>query len=181
MSLLRRYVWQGIAQPSMEYLTLTPRDEGGQVRSAVVGLWTGQPYSVSYTVEYNLLGEVARLAWDTGNLVSHEPGWWLDESGAERPEFQACRTVDIRQTPFTNTLAVLYAELGSGMSLEFPVIALDLITNEAAVVTQRYTCLAWSPSGARYRFQEGAFEAEIVVDADRMVIDYPGLYRRLYP
>jgi hypothetical protein len=77
----------------------------------------------------------------------------VDESGADRPEFEYCRTVDIRQTPFTNTLAILYAELGEGMSLEVPVIHVDLSTGRRSVAVQRYTALAWSPSCSRYRFE----------------------------
>ncbi len=177
----RRYVWQGIVQSSLEHLTLTEGDDGAHVAGVIVGLSNGQPVHLTYAIDYNLLGEVARVAWDTGELVSREPGWWLDQDGSNRPEFERCRTVDIRQTPFTNTLAILYAELGTGMALELPVIAIDLVTSQIEVVSQRYTCLAWSPTGARYRFEEGEFAAEIAVDRDHIVIDYPGLFRRLYP
>ncbi|HYO87762.1 MAG TPA: putative glycolipid-binding domain-containing protein, partial [Candidatus Limnocylindrales bacterium] len=159
----------------------TPLDYGAHARGQIVGLWQGQPYQIAYSVEYNLLGEVARVAWDTGELAQREPGWWVDETGADRSEFELCRTVDIRQTPFTNTLAILYAELGTGMTLEFPVIHIDLVTNALEVAVQRYTALEWSPARARYRFQQGDYEAVIPVDADAIVMNYPGLFRRLYP
>ena len=178
---MRRYVWQGLDQPTMEYLTVSPRESGAHVRGAIVGVWEQQPIHCTYVVEYNLLGEVTRVAWDTGELVSREPGLWVDENGDDRPEFQTCRTVDIRQTPFTNTLAILYAELGTGMTLEIPVIHIDLVASERTVAVQRYTALQWTPAGSRYRFQQGDFEAEISVDADGVVLDYPGLFTRIYP
>ena len=178
---MRRYVWRGLEHPSMEVLTLAPRDDGADAHGTIVGVWDGEPFQLTYRVEYNLLGEVSRVAWDTGELVSREPGWWVDEEGRDRPEFQACRTVDIRQTPFTNTLAILYAELSTGMSLETPVIHIDGVRNDIQVAVQRYTALTWNPAGSRYRFESGSFISEIAVDADGIVVDYPGLFERIYP
>ncbi|MDX2140725.1 MAG: putative glycolipid-binding domain-containing protein [Chloroflexota bacterium] len=178
---MKRLVWQGIDQPSMEYLTLTGHDYGWNARGCIIGLWDGQPYSATYNLEYDLMGEVRRVAWDTGELVQREPGIWSDGEGHERREFVECRTVDIRQTPFTNTLAILYAELGTGMSLEIPVVYINLVTNEVIVVRQRYTCLSWSPAVSRYRFQQDDYTVEFDVDAELNVNDYPGLFTRLYP
>ncbi|MFN8379899.1 MAG: putative glycolipid-binding domain-containing protein [Anaerolineae bacterium] len=178
---IRKYVWQGLDEPITELLTLQPYEHGAHAHGTILGVWEQQPIFHAYLVEYNLLGEVARVAWDTGELVSHEPGWWVDENGTDRPEFQSCRTVDIRQTPFTNTLAILYAELGTGMSLEIPVIHIDLVTNERVVAVQRYTALQWSPARSQYRFQQGNSEADLVVDGDNVVIDYPRLFKRIFP
>lgn len=178
---IKHAVWQGVEYPSMEYSAVVQGDEGYQARGTIVGLWDGEPYQISYRIQYSLLGEVLRVSWDTGELVMDEPGFWIDETGAERPEFVECRTIDIRQTPFTNTLAILYAELGTGMSLEVPVIYIDLLSKDLKVVRQRYTCLSWMPTRARYRFQQADYEVEFDVDADSLVEDYPGLFTRLYP
>jgi len=43
------------------------------------------------------------------------------------------------------------------------------------VSEQRYTCL----ERGLYRFEAGRFEAELPVDADGLVLDYPGLFRRI--
>jgi hypothetical protein len=178
---MKRIVWQGVEQPSMEYLTLTGYDYGWNARGCIIGLWDGQPYNVMYTLQYDLMGEVRRVAWDTGELVQREPGMWFDGDGKERPEFVHCRTVDIRQTPFTNTLAILYAELGPGMSLEIPVVYVNLVTDEVTVVSQCYTCLTMSQVGARYRFQQDGYEVAFDVDGNSLINDYPGLFQRLYP
>lgn len=178
---IKRAVWQGIEYPSMEYTAVVQVDEGYQARASIVGVWEGEPLSVVYRVHYSLLGDVSCVSWDRGELISDEPGIWYDETGAERPEFTECRTVGIRQTPFTNTLAILYAELGTDMSLEIPVIHLDLVANQLCVVRQRYTCLAWTPTSARYRFEQDDYRVEFDVDADGLVNDYPGLFKRLYP
>jgi hypothetical protein len=178
---IKRAVWQGVEYPSMEYVAIAKSDEGFQAHGTIVGLWDGEPYHVNYRIAYSLLGDVSRVSCDTGELVADAPGMWRDETRALRPEFGECRTVDIRQTPFTNTLAILYAELGTGMSLEIPVIYIDLVVGEVSVVRQRYMCLSWMPTGARYRFQQADYEVEFDVDVDSLVKDYPGLFQRLYP
>jgi hypothetical protein len=46
---------------------------------------------------------------------------------------------------------------------------------------QRYTCLELTPEGGRYRYEglDTGFSREIIVDADGLVIDYPGIWRRV--
>ena len=182
MEKTRQIVWEGIDQTSIELLTLHSDDEGSRARSQIIGVSDGNPFSLSYIVEYNLMGEVHHVEWDGGELVSDQPGIWLDQDGTWRKEFQDCRTVDIRQTPFTNTLAILYAELGTGMTLEIPVIYIDAVANTVTIDRQRYTCLAWTQTRRRYRFENvSGYSNEIDVDADDLVINYPHLFRRVYP
>lgn len=178
---IKRVIWQGVEYPSMEYTAVVQDDEGYHVRGIIVGLWAGEPYSGAYRLQCSLLGEVTRVAWDTGELTSKEPGLWYDETGTERREFTECRIIDIRQTPVTNTLAILYSELGTGMTLEIPVIHIDIVTNQLSIAHQRYTCLAWTPSLRRYRFTQSSYEVDLDVDADNLLKDYPGLFKRLYP
>jgi hypothetical protein len=49
---------------------------------------------------------------------------------------------------------------------------------------QRYTCLETTSSGGRYRFESleqgvATFTAELPVDQDGLVMDYPNLFRRV--
>ncbi len=51
------------------------------------------------------------------------------------------------------------------------------------VTQQRYTCLESTISGGRYRFESledgvSSFTADLPVDRDQLVLDYPGLFRR---
>ena len=50
---------------------------------------------------------------------------------------------------------------------------------------QRYTCLERGEYDGRYRYEdEGLFQgftADLSVDADGLVLDYPGLFRRIRP
>ena len=46
-----------------------------------------------------------------------------------------------------------------------------------------HTCLEKSDGGGLYRFLslDGGFTADLLVDADGLVLDYPGLFRRVLP
>lgn len=47
----------------------------------------------------------------------------------------------------------------------------------------KYTCLEKSNGGGLYRFLslDGGFTADLPVDADGLVLDYPGLFKRVLP
>lgn len=52
------------------------------------------------------------------------------------------------------------------------------------VSEQRYTCLEVSPAGVRYRFESlenevSGFTAELQLDSEGLVVDYPALFRRV--
>ncbi len=47
---------------------------------------------------------------------------------------------------------------------------------------QRYTCLELNADGGLYKYEglESDFIAELPVDSDGLVIDYPGLFKRIW-
>ena len=54
---------------------------------------------------------------------------------------------------------------------------------EVTPVRQRYTCLEARPDGGLYRYEgfSTGFVADLPVDADGLVLDYPGVFRRVRP
>ena len=55
---------------------------------------------------------------------------------------------------------------------------------QVEVTEQRYTCLEVTSSGSRYRYESlvngvSLFTVELPVDRDGLVVDYPGLFRRV--
>ena len=50
------------------------------------------------------------------------------------------------------------------------------------VSRQRYRCLTWGPAGGLYRYENAAgdFTADITVDADGLVVEYPQIARRVW-
>jgi len=47
---------------------------------------------------------------------------------------------------------------------------------------QRYTCLELNAHGGLYKYEsmESDFEAELPIDSDGLVIDYPGLFKSIW-
>jgi len=89
-----------------------------------------------------------------------------------------CIDVDILASPFTNTLAINRLALEPGQSEEIRVAFIDPANATARPVEQRYTRL----DANRYRYEglASGFTAELPVDEDGLLIEYPGYFRRAW-
>jgi hypothetical protein len=91
--------------------------------------------------------------------------------------------VDLSATPFTNTLPIRRLSLREGESSEIGVVYVDVPVMRLDVSRQRYTCLERDADGGLYRYEDRGsfrgFAADLPVDADGLVLDYPGIFRRL--
>ena len=94
------------------------------------------------------------------------------------PGLDGAIDVDISATPFTNTLPIRRLQLAPGDSAEIRTAYIHLPDLEIVRDPQRYTCL--EPL-RRYRYEslDSDFVREIEVDADGLVVTYPGLFKRL--
>ena len=101
---------------------------------------------------------------------------------AGRPELDGCIDVDISATPFTNTLPIRRLGLEPGESEELTVTYVRVPELLVGPERQRYGCLEAQADGGLYRFEAlpSGFTAELPVDTDGLVIDYPGLFRRAW-
>lgn len=106
-------------------------------------------------------------------------GAWADGAGAALPALAGCLDIDLSISPFTNTLPIrrLTFAAGEARVLTMAYIRAPELTVEP--MRQRYTRLA----ADRYRYEnvEGDFAAELPLDPDGLVLDYPGLFRRVRP
>jgi hypothetical protein len=91
--------------------------------------------------------------------------------------------VDVAETPFTNTLPIRRLRLSPGESAEIAVAYFDGAELQPWPEPQRYTRLQKGEEGELYRIEslDGGFTADLAVDADGLVVDYPGLFRRALP
>ena len=188
MTQTRTVVWQALHFTGLEHLTLTPEAVGLQARSAIVGLDDGQGYRLDYRVSCDAGMRVreARLAIDGGvslHLLSDGQGAWTDAAGQPLPALAGCIDIDISATPFTNTLPIRRVAWRAGQSEAFRMAFITVPSLALSVEPQRYTCLRQGGDGALFRFEslDGGFTADLPVDADGLVLDYPGLFRRLWP
>ncbi|WNG32290.1 putative glycolipid-binding domain-containing protein [Archangium minus] len=176
--------WAPWSGPGHEHLVLREVSSALTAHSSVEGVTDeGRPFSLRYflrtdsacrvrEVELALLGSDARLA-----LRSDGAGRWTDEKGRSLPELDGCIDVDISASPFTNTLPIRRLGLAPDSSDDIVVVYLAVPELSVRRCRQRYTCLG----PERYLFEslESGFRAELPVDSQGLVLDYPGLFRRL--
>ena len=111
-----------------------------------------------------------------------EGSWQFMEQPA--PQFEGCRDVDIEISPFSNTVPIRRLGLGPNQSAEIKAIYVPLPSLEPTVVRQRYTCLEpLGPLGGKFLYEnvDSGFSAELSVDGDGLVKDYPETFRRSWP
>jgi len=158
-------IWESLEWPGMEHAIWADGPEGWRADSAAVMLLPGGPQRVSYRITPTRV-EV------NGLILEHDgEGNWRN-----RPELDGCREVDISTTPLTNTLPIDRLKLSPGESREIRAVYIELPLLTVSVMPQRYTRLGDN----LYRYQSEGFQADLTVDEHNIVVDYPGLWRRLH-
>jgi hypothetical protein len=109
-------------------------------------------------------------------------GSWERWGGEPVPELDGCIDVDVSATPFTNTLPIRRLGLRPGESEELLVAYIRVPELLVGLERQRYGCLGVQADGGLYRFEAlpSGFTANLPVDSDGLVIDYPRLFRRAW-
>jgi hypothetical protein len=176
--------WDGLG---LEHLRLT--DTGGDILAdgVIIGrAGDGAPFRAHYTVQCDAQWRVRAVRIDLLDdanrrldLYSDGAGHWSDDTGAELPGLAGCFDIDISVTPFTNTLPIRRLSLVPGASADITVVYIDLPALTVEPKMQRYTCLAVDIARYRFEARSTGFTADLPVDADGLVQDYPGLFRRV--
>jgi hypothetical protein len=172
----------------LEHLRLTADGGGIAADGVLVGLREGRPLRARYEVRCDGGWRVrsVRVAMldpePFVDLVSDGEGNWRTAGGEAVPELAGYIDVDISATPFTNTLPINRLGLAPGESADTSVVYVGVDEIRVWTEPQRYTCLDRRIDGSLYRFEalDSGFEAELPVDADGLVRDYPGLFRRVF-
>ena len=169
-------MWRSLEWPGCEDLDLSVDRTGVVADGLVLALVEGQAVRMAYRVECDEDWRTRSVAVE---LHGHAPrtltgdgdGHWF-EDGRERADLAGCVDIDIALTPFTNTLPIrrLGLEVGVGADLDL-VYLLPVPRLEISRAAQRYLRTA---SG--YRYESGPFRADLAVDADGIVTEYPGLW-----
>ncbi|WP_275784934.1 putative glycolipid-binding domain-containing protein [Pararhizobium gei] len=177
--------WRPLEGVGLEHLTLGHIEGGGICASSVViGERGGRPYGIHYQIDCDEHWTVLSLDIQTTDglrlgLTSDGRGHWTDEAGLPLPAFDGCIDIDLAGSPFTNTLPVRRL----GLTPEDGTVKLSMLyvpfdTFEPCLDRQHYTCLTESKL-YRYEADDRSFAAELPVDEDGLVMDYPTLFQRL--
>lgn len=184
----RTVVWRSAQYPGLEHLTLETDADGVRARSVVVGVTDVEGFRLDYNVvcDPDFRVRKARLFTDGKaplHLLSDGEGNWTDWAGLPLFELTGCVDLDVSATPFTNTLPIRRVAWQVGQSEVFRVGYVHVPALALSAEWQRYTCLELRPDGGLFRFEslDSDFAAELPVDADGLVLDYPGLFERVWP
>ncbi len=111
-------------------------------------------------------------------LASDGEGRWTGPGGERLGTLDGCIDVDLQASPLTNVLPIRRTKFRRGDIRTFQMVYIPFPSLKPFVDEQRYTCL--EPCGLyRYEAADGSFAAELPVDEDGLVLDYPSLFRRV--
>ena len=180
MTVARWRAWEG-AEAGLEHVEIRTSDHI-VVEGLAIGANDGEPFGLDYRLVLDQAWRMREAALRTAagrslQLTSDGSGLWtvnglLDES------LSRCIDLDIEATPVTNTLPIRRLALASGQAATVEVAYVRVPSLTTASARQRYTALT---ANELYRFEslESGFSADLPVDPQGLVTDYPGLFRRI--
>ena len=181
----RKVIWSPQLWPGSEYLHLVVDEQRILADGMVIGVNEEDPFSLCYTVECDPAWHVRSVSATSGtneiNLATEGYGFWTDAWGNPINVLDGCRDVDISVTPFTNTIPIRRLSLVEGASVEIMMAYISAPKLEVTPMLQRYTCLRTGDQGSVYEYVSvvSGFTAELFVDADGLVVNYPGVWKRV--
>jgi len=185
----RQVLWQAWTGPGLESLRVSADGDGVRAESVAIALGGGRAYTIRYALRCDTGWRVRTLeAWTLGEdgaslaLSSDGSGRWTGPDSRHHAALDGCFDVDLPSTVFTNTLPIRRLGMVPGWSEELSVVYVAVPELTVSVARQRYTCLTWGPDGGRYRFESlgGDFSAELTLDGDGLVVEYPRIARRVW-
>jgi hypothetical protein len=176
--------WRPLDDIGLEHLTVGA--DNGKIVARSVAIWqrNGTQYGMHYTLTCDADWAIRQLSIEstegrTLRLMTDGKGNWTDSAGRQLPAFDGCLDVDVSGTPFTNTLPIRRLGLESSHGLlEVPMLFIPCDTFVPFRNVQRYACLR---PDKLYRFEteDRSFTADLPVDEDGLVLDYPQLFQRV--
>lgn len=166
----------------MEHLAL--RQEGGAIvaQGVVIGGRFGDDYGASYTIHCDAAWRVRHAVIEVAGggqleLFADGKGHWQGADGAPIEQLAGCIDIDLTASCFTNTLPIrrMQDALAERQAIDVAYVRIPGLTVEKA--EQAYTRLG--PGLYRYEGVAAGFRAELEVDEDGLVLQYPGLFKRV--
>lgn len=182
MVLRRSIRWRSRVHGGLEEALVTEWPDSIKVRAAIVGQAGNTRHGVLYELSLrpDWLFESILLQRTDGVmsvLGRAADGRWFGMQSEPLPSLDGCADIDFEMTPLTNTLPIRRDPLEIGESRRYRMAYIPADTLEPFPAEQIYTRLA----DRLYRFEtaDGSFRADIAVDEDGLVVDYPGLFERV--
>ena len=187
--MVREVMWSAWDGPGLGHLRLAVRDSCVVADGLFLGVAEGGTFRIAYEVRCDAYWRVRYVRVGVPGepprveLLSDGEGNWAGPEGRPVRYLVGCEYVDVSETPFTNTLPIRRLDLAPGESADVSVAYFDGSELQPWPEPQRYTCLEKNDRGGLYRYLnlDGGFTADLPVDANGLVTDYPGLFKRVLP
>lgn len=178
--LSRSIRWRRLDGEGLEHLVVSGEPDGILARGVIVSDNEGERFAASYSVTLSpdWVFRQARIETVEGtrlHLARDTLGNWTAD-GIAVPALGGCTDIDMSMSAFTNSLPIRRVTLPLGEPQRFDMAWIPLDTLKPFPDGQ--ICTALSNSLYRYQSADSDFEAEITVDEDGFVIDYPPLFQR---
>jgi hypothetical protein len=186
--------WQRVVTPSLESVRLLFSEgrlrASGRIIAATNQATGTEAFSASFSASVERAEEAGRLLLRTTtadeerqvSLSRTEDGVWLVDhgNGAHRNAFDGAIDVDVSGAVTFNALPIrrlgLHREPGE---YELPCVWLSLPDLTVTLVRQTYRTVSISEDGAVINYSDQSLTADLTVDANGMVVDFPGRARRI--
>jgi len=175
--------WRDWSGDGLEHLELREGADAIVAKSVVIATVEREAFAVQYRIECDLEWrvrkfEIQKIGERALRLASDGAGNWFDESGVSLPNLAGAIDIDISITPFTNTLPIRRLSFAAGQSHEIVAVYLQLPGLTVTTDRQRYTCIQ---PGKLFKYEsiDSDFTRDVEVDDRGLVVNYPGLFRRL--
>ncbi len=177
-------VWKSTYVNTTEFTTIKFNDTI-EVNGQITGQGLGKLLSINYKLDidkyWEILAVKINLVSDSSfniSLRKNENKQWLNEKGEILSQLKNCTDIDITLTPFTNTLPINRLNLEIGETKEIEVVYFNLPSKNFSPAKQRYTNLG---NGVyKYESLSSGFTANLQVDKDGLVLNYPGIWHRVF-
>lgn len=174
-----RWIWQPDQGEGTEQFRFHATAGGFSAHGEVAAALEGAPLEAGYEVETDAAWATRRVSVDVKGgarleILSDGAGHWRHADGHAIPQLAGCVDTDVSMTPFTNTLAIRRLGLKVGEAAEIKVAYIFVPDLTLRAAPQRYTRLA----ERLWRFESLDFTADLTVDEEGFVVEYPGLFRR---
>lgn len=184
--------WQGVDVPRLEGVRLVLSERGMRATGAMVSPAAGgQPaFAATYSLSTSEAGLVSRASVRSVSvdgerqvtLNRSEEGIWLVDhgQGAKRTDFDGAVDVDVAACVLFNALPVrrlgLHNQPGEH---DLPMVHVSLPDLSVELVRQGYRSRPMASGPPTVTFTAGEFTADLTVDHEGLVLDYPGLAKRI--
>ena len=181
MQTIATLLWRRLDAPGHDACRLDRSDAAWQVDGAAVFRHSdGRIAQLHYRVRcdrqwHTQWGTVRGWLGDTAidlSVAHGAKGWTLNEQPV--PDLSHCVDLDLGFTPATNLLQLRRLNLADGESAAAPAAWLDIGDGSLGLLEQQYQRVA----AGRYAYAAPRFDyrAELAVDEDGFIHDYPGLW-----